>query len=379
MSLEKKNMIYHIYWGTAGNAGLYLDEIYQSLRKAGYEQKVFVSYYYPFNYGEKIFFKRTEMEHCKYKGLLRKVVMAFEFLNSLFFIFIATFKDKPQIINYSYVSSGNALLLFFLKSIKRLSGARLIITCHDVVPTINGEAAYNKELNIKQHIYSLGDYFLIHNKSSRDELMKLFHVNSSLILWHPFPLMDLSKMDKSTSMGEIKYDFLFIGHMRQEKGISLLVDAWIGFHARYPSSTLCIAGNPNYYEQFLRDRKKACEENNITLKLGFINDEDYIKLVKSARCVVFPYTAGTNSGVISTVVSLNRDVITSNLGMFTTNPFVPKENVFTAGDVDSLVRKMGEYMEGLLVSDSKERVVRYKAEFERRVVDVYNVVMQSLN
>lgn len=372
-------MIYHIYWGTAGNAGLYLDEIYQVLDKAGYRQKAFVSFYYPFDYGEKIFFKRTEMEHCKYKGILRKVIMAFELLSSLFFIFIATIKDKPQIINYSYVSSGNALLLFFLKNIKRLSGARLIITCHDVVPTMNDKAAYNKELSIKQHIYSLGDYFLIHNKSSRDELITLFHVNPSLILWHPFPLMDLSKMDKSTSMGEIKYDFLFIGHMRQEKGISLLVDAWLRFHAKYPGSTLCIAGNPNYYEQYLRDRKNACEENNITLRLGFINDEDYIKLVKSARCVVFPYTAGTNSGVISTVVSLNRDVITSNLGMFTTNPFVPKENVFTAGDVDSLVGKMGAYMEGLLVSDSRERVLRYKAEFERSVVDVYNVVMQSLN
>jgi len=372
-------MIYHIYWGTAGNAGLYLDEIYQALARAGFIQKAFVSYYYPFDYGEKTFFKRTEMEHCKYKGLTRKVMMAFELLNSFLHILFTSIKDKPQIINYSYVSSGNTLVLFFLKIMKRLTSARLIITCHDVIPAMKVKAVYEKEMEIKKQIYSVGDYFLIHNESSRDELINRFHVNNTLILSHPFPLMDLSKIDKTTGVGEIKYDFLFIGHMRQEKGISILFDAWTKFHLKYPDSKLCIAGNPNYYDQYLRDRKETCEENNITLNLGYINDENYIQLVKSARCVVFPYTGGTNSGVISTVVSLNRDVITSDLGMFTTNPFVPKKNIFTTGDVDSLVRKMGDYMEGLLVSDSKERVHKYKAVFERKVVDVYNVVLQSLN
>ena len=50
-------MIYHIYWGTSGNSGLYLDEIYQILKKGGYNQKIYVNYCYPFGYGERIFFK----------------------------------------------------------------------------------------------------------------------------------------------------------------------------------------------------------------------------------------------------------------------------------------------------------------------------------
>jgi hypothetical protein len=47
-------MIYHIYWGTSGNSGLYLDEIYQILKKGGYNQKIYVNYYYPFGYGENL-------------------------------------------------------------------------------------------------------------------------------------------------------------------------------------------------------------------------------------------------------------------------------------------------------------------------------------
>lgn len=115
-------MIYHIYWGTAGNSGLYIDEIYQTLEKAGFNQKVFVSYYYPFNYGEKIFFKRTEMEHCHYRGLLRKLIQALELVYSLIVIWKNAKRDKPQIINYSYVSKGNSLILLFLRQLKGVKG-----------------------------------------------------------------------------------------------------------------------------------------------------------------------------------------------------------------------------------------------------------------
>lgn len=65
-------MIYHIYWGTSGNSGLYLDEIYQILKKGGYNQKIYVNYYYPFGYGEKIFFKRGDVAMSRYKGITRK-------------------------------------------------------------------------------------------------------------------------------------------------------------------------------------------------------------------------------------------------------------------------------------------------------------------
>lgn len=372
-------MIYHIYWGTSGNAGLYTDEIYQTLANAGYEQKAFVSYYYPFDYGEKVFFKRTEMEHCKYKGLLRKLMQAFELVYALLVIWINAKRDKPKIINYSYVSRGNAIILFFLKTIKKIKGTRLVITCHDVIPIIDNKAEYNKEIAIKKRIYSLADNYIVHTENSKKELLQLFDVNDSQVLIHLFPLMDLSKLDENNGnmTDEIEYDFLFIGHMRPEKGVDILFDAWLKFHELYSESKLCIAGNPNYYKNFLLQNEDVCKQSNITLKLGFIKDDDYIRIVKSARCVVFPYTGGTNSGVISTVVSLNRDVITSDIGMFVDNPFVPKENMFVVGDRDSLLEKLIAYIKGISVSDSKERVAIYRAIFDRQVVKVYSKVLDN--
>lgn len=369
-------MIYHIYWGTSGNAGLYTDEIYQTLDKAGYKQKAFVSSYYPFDYGEKVFFKRTEMEHCHYRGLLRKLMQALELVYALIMIWINAKRDKPQVVNYSYVSRGNSLILFFLKQLKKIRGLMLVITCHDVIPIIDNKAEYNKEIAIKKRIYSLADYYIVHTDNSKKELLKLFQVTDSQVLIHPFPLMDLSKLDKKGGerAEDTEYVFLFIGHMRPEKGVDILYNAWMKFHELYPDSKLCIAGNPNYYKDFLAQNADVCKQSNITLKLGFIKDDDYIRIVKSARCVIFPYTGGTNSGVISTVVSLSRDVITSDIGMFTDNPFVPSMNMFKAGDSESLLEKLCEYMKGTLVSDSKARVDNYRELFEKQVAKVYATI-----
>lgn len=371
MKYNNNNLIYHIYWGTAGNAGLYIDEIYQSLNKAGYRQKVFVSYYYPFDYGEKVFFKRTEMEHCRYKGLRRKIMQAFELLYSLCLILWKATIDKPGIVNYSYVSSGNILILSFLKLLKKFSACKLVITCHDVVPFARDEKEYNKELAIKRKIFAKSDYYLIHNQRSKDDLQRLFCISDDQILSHPFPLMDLSKLEQDTSSDAPIYDFLFIGQMRKEKGLNLLLEAWREFIKVYPNAKLCVAGNPLYYKEYLEEEKKWCENNNVTLNLGFVKDSDYAKTVKSARCVVFPYTAGTNSGVISTVVSLDRNIITSDIAMFSENPFVPKENMFLAGDSNALSKKMIEFYEGKLKSGVEQRIISFKADFEEKVKMVY--------
>ena len=373
----KKQLLYHIYWGTAGNAGLYLDEIYQCLSKAGFNQKVFVNFYYPFDYGEKVFFKRTEMEHTRYKGKRRKIMQAIELVSALIKILICARIEKPKIVNYSYVSSGNVLLLFFLKLIKKVSGCYLVITCHDVVPFANVKKRFDKEITIKRKIYALADYYLIHNKESIKDLKSLFGVNENKVLQHSFPLMDLSKLDTNHEESEIKFDFLFIGHMRREKGLDLLVEAWQEFHKQNPTKTLCIAGNPDYYKEYLDERKDSLKDIGVTLILGFIKDNDYINIVKSARCVIFPYTAGTNSGVISTVASLRRDVITSDISMFSANPFVPQDNMFHAKSVPALTNKLTDYISDNLVSDSEERISLYRMTFDKELIDVYNFLIKQ--
>ena len=370
-------MIYHIYWGTAGNAGLYLDEIYQTLKRAGYKQKAFVNYYYPFEYGEKVFFKRTEMEHCKYKGILRKAIMGFELLYGLTRVFVASLRDKPRVINYSYAGWGNGLIYLFLKLTRHFNRGNLVITCHDVIPSVRSKKGYDKELRTKAKCYAIADKLLVHNENSIDDLKKCFGVDRDKVLIHPFPIMDLSKLDKGSDYSSKQYDFLFIGHLRREKGVEILFESWPEFHKKCPKATLCVAGNPAFYEEYIMSRKEICDKCNIDLRLGFISDEDYIGIVKSANCVVFPYTAGTNSGVISTVISLGRNVITSDIGMFANNPLVPKENMFKAGDKEALISLMKKVYHEAISHNAdvswkcaNDRIKIYREDFDAKVVAV---------
>ena len=298
-------------------------------------------------------------------------MQAVELFTAFVSIVVAARKDKPQIVNYSYVSTGNQLILIFLRTIKRISACKLVITCHDVVPFATNDAAYNKEMRIKSQIYALADAYIIHNDNSRKDLVRLFSVDESKIYEHPFPIMDLSKIDKEQSVIPKKYDFLMIGHLRKAKGIEFLMEAWKKYHKKNPNAILCIAGNPTTYCQYFIEHQQDCIDSNMVLRLGFVNDSDYINLVKSSHCVLFPYNAGTNSGVISTVISLNRMVITSDIVMFVNNPLIPQDSYYKCGDIESFLERLDLFYnkEGIDYSDV---IHSYRTYFDNAVKDVYN-------
>ncbi len=126
-------------------------------------------------------------------------------------------------------------------ALKKVSGAKLIITCHDVNPheIIKGELKY------RQLIFNTGDYLLVHNDNSINDLTVNFLTKKEKIIIHPFPIMDISKLIASSDLFN-PCDFLFIGHLRKDKGIEFLLDVWKDFYTLHSSAKLCV-----------------CEENNL--------------------------------------------------------------------------------------------------------------------
>lgn len=361
-------MIYHIYWGTSGNSGLYLDEIYQCLKNAGYRQRVFVNYYYPFDYGDKVFFKRGDVAMSKYKGVLRKLFQLQEIMFGYFRIIIASLKDKPAVINYSHVGQSYFFVVLFLKLLKKVSGAKLMITCHDVCPhgLVSGEMINRKK------IFRAGDYLLVHNENSIKELNELFGIEKSRIVQHLFPIMDLSKLTMDNNPIEKDTDFLFIGHLRKDKGVEFLLDAWKDFYGINEKATLKICGRKLPDSEF---DENELSKYNIEFNLRFIDDDEYYHYVKSARYVILPYLQGTNSGIISTVLSLDTNVITSDIPMFKENPLVPADCMFANGDKQSLVDKLQEKW---LVNNNSvsSTLIDYKKRFKKEVIETYSEIVK---
>lgn len=361
-------MIYHIYWGTSGNSGLYLDGIYKVLEKEGYSQRSFVNYYYPFNYGDKIFFKRGDVAFSKYKGKVRKIFQLLEVINGYVTILFCSLKDKPNLINYSHAGHSFFFIPLFLKILKKTSGAKLLLTCHDVMP--HGGAP--SEMKYRKKIFHLADILLVHNKHSKIELTDIFGVDEERIVEHLFPIMDLARLPKTTKIFS-PVDFLFIGQMREDKGVLLLLDLWPEFHKLVPEATLRICGKP---QPGLVIKEKLLSDCNVELNLRFISDQDYPAYVESARYVILPYLQGTNSGIISTVLSSGADVITSDLPMFSENPLVDEVDMFRCGDKESLMNKMREKYNLKHTSIKEKKLSEYSEEFVKGVKFVYTNILK---
>ena len=370
MKKKERIDVIHVYYGTQGVAGLYIDEIYKTLDNRLINQEVFVSYYFPFNYGKKIFFKYTDLASGVKNSLLRKYIRALELILGLLYVIIYSAIKKPKIINYS-LNSSLWTDIIFLKAIKFVSKANIIITCHDVIPFSKNERDKEKQIMYRKEIFDYADYLLVHNENSIKDLKKVYNVKDDKIRLHPFPLMDLGKLNFGSNFVDKEYDFAFIGHLRREKGIEVLVESWKKISKIYPNAKLLIAGNtPSKIDSF-----KEIENTNVDFKLKFLTDKEYIDYINKSSTIILPYEEGTNSGVVYNLISLDVNIIYSNLGMFTSNSLLDENGVFERGNVEDLVKRMEFYYKKNKISNRK--LDDYKKSFDLHTYNLYKKILQK--
>lgn len=372
--------IFHIYYGTAGNSGIYTNEIFNGLNNK-YSQLLFVNHYYPFNNKEakKVFFKYTEKhENNRWKlrsKLIRKLLRMLELFKGYFIVLKDVQKHKPKLINYNLINLPGCNLLFNL--VRLISpNTKIMVTCHDV-------KAFSSTSLINYHkVYKKADYLLVHNEISSKVLKNEFNIEDEKIIEHDFPLMDLGTLsvDKSYSAkSDTIIKFLFIGSIRKEKGVSLLIDAWSKI-GDLPSVQLTIAGQISDEVHLNFDRIQRFK--NVELKLDRLNDNEYYKLIKDTDFVIFPYTQIGNSGVLSTIVNMNCIIISSDLEYFIENPYVYNELTFKSGNHEELYSLINKTINlsfeerNQYLVKTREAVEQHKSAFKENIVKSYTKVLK---
>jgi glycosyltransferase involved in cell wall biosynthesis len=375
--------ITHLYFGTAGAAGLYTHRIQQALSKK-FKQDCIVNHYFPFDYGRRYFFRFTELSgknvfrSWKY---LRFFIRYLELVAGLLCSTVLLARNGSKIVNYNLISQHNVEYLF-LRFWKRSLKKRIVITLHDVVPFAPQYKSFFAVANTKQKIIDLADYILVHNKNSIDDFRSSFEFNGEIVE-HSFPIMDLQDMfgaaanDRLAHGGSEPYKFLFVGHPRIEKGLDLLVKAWKLIDSGRNNCKLVVASNIDKRSPIYAD---LCAMENVEILPTFVSDDLYYELISSSDCVLLPYKRGTNSGIPGSVLSLGVRVICSDIPMFKNNALIPTDSFFQTENAEAMAEKMLEILHvdrvhGRDVAGLEAEVEKYNRRFKEEIVLLYDALL----
>lgn len=103
-------------------------------------------------------------------------------------------------------------------------------------------------------------------------------------------------------------EILFFGRLGYYKGVDVLLEAMTEVWARHPEATLTIAGDGE-----LEDHP-ALDDARVTLRRGYLPDEEVPALFAAARCVALPYRQASQSGVGSLAKRFGRPLVVSEVG-----------------------------------------------------------------
>jgi glycosyltransferase involved in cell wall biosynthesis len=340
---------------TSGSAGAYVDEIKRALGEK-FPIEFVVNYHFQGTYGHKFFYRYSELSAQKKfsLGRLRLYVRALEMLWAFFRLFILI--KRRRVTSICYALSSNIIIEYvFLWSVKRLFGVKVAVVCHDVIPFLKVGENLRKESKVRGKFYELADVLIVHNENSRGELIEHFATDPAKIQYFRFPLYESFNLGRSSSdenrLNQKPVSFLFIGSMRPEKGVDILLQAWELVRSRNDACVLTIAGHV----------PKGCDyafgdglDPRLTVIAEFLDDDRFGRLIGEADCVVLPYTRGTNSAVASSVLAAGRDLIVSDIPMFINNELIPQFSFFKSGDIHDLAERMSAYA-ALAVDEKRQR------------------------
>lgn len=364
----RKSLAIHVDYGSKGNSGLYIHEILENL-EGNFDVEAYVHSQYDY--------QSKGVVHSvfdRYSSLFKvsKLKQLYKLLDLYFVLFsilirVLFIQDRKV---YLFVSLYEpfAIYKYFLKWSRLNKRVTNIVTVHDAEPLFNNYPAIimTRQNAIIHHSH----FIIVHTEESLQKVTSL----GKKIFKYPFPLMKLTPVNKQSEATRIK--FLFLGYLRKEKGINLLIEAWSIIGKKNPNVQLTIAGGLPFGLQYEFDKLDKCK-----LLLHYIPEDLYAEIIHECDYAILPYTGGTNSGIISTIASLDKPAIASDLPMFKESAFTLPELIFKTGDLNSLVDKITETIHNHenrysdLVGEIKSRNNNYMSKFKLELNNTYQSIL----
>lgn len=227
---------------------------------------------------------------------------------------------QGNVVHAQWWSSVLAPLYFTIFSICKLRHKKIIITVHNVTPHENN--FLNKILD--SLILNFGDYFVVHSFRNISELNETFGIPLEKIMRIPIGAFKSYTENSVTSEdARRKLDLpvhnkviLFFGHIRDYKGLEVMLEALIYIKDIVENVTLVVAGSPwVQWEKYDSIIKKNNLERYIRLHLRFIPSSETKYFYNASDLVVLPYKKfAAQSAVGAVALAFKKPLIVTNVG-----------------------------------------------------------------
>lgn len=359
--------IWHVYYGTRGTAGAYIDALQEAMRAAGAPGRAFVSSAYRFDPKGvvRMFFPFTD--RFDYQGKGRRLLRGLELVLGYALILIASVASRPA-LNLSLTDDYRATWLFF--RLCKWAGLRMYLTCHDVIA--HGGAVTSTRLDMMNR----ADFVIVHSEHARRTYLSLVGPSADpKVLVLPFPWSSYDSILSPAGVQDARRRWnerlggrpfvCFLGVVRRSKGVETLLRAWEGLNDRH-GHQLVIAGK---WDDATPLKPLAESLPDCLVDDRYVGDEEFAYLIRAASWVVLPYHDYTHSSVLMSVLKQGGAPLTSDIAMFQ-EVLGRSEWMFPAGSAEGLRGTLDRALslpasELSVVKDAASRVV---ADEERRLV-----------
>lgn len=214
-----------------------------------------------------------------------------------------------------------ACLLFLIDIlILRLMGIKMVWTVHNLV-SHNSEFP-QLEIWLRSYLSKFVDHLIFHNQSSLELVKKDHPINLKKVRVIPhgnYRTVYGSPVDSQNARQELDLPltgriYLNLGYLKPYKGLEKLLSVWTQHSQQFPEDTLLIAGKPVHEAYALELTQQASQQNNVKLRLEFIEDSKISVFFSASDVVIFPFKKILTSGSLILAMSYNKPIIAPKLG-----------------------------------------------------------------
>lgn len=241
---------------------------------------------------------------------------AISYLFSYICIFFLVLKCRPRVIHLQWMRIPK-FDVAFLKTVKLLTGCRIIFTAHNILPHNQG----NKQIVDYGRMYKLADAIIVHTHATKHELTAIFsNIEDKVVViahgllqltYDPDLLKQQEEQLEEHYQLNGKFVFSALGFQYHYKGNDLLAEVWATtpeLRDNKHCKLLLVGKNRGV------DLSAANGIENVIIEDRVISDEEFYYLLAHTDVYLLPYRKISQSGVLLTAISVGTPFLVTNVG-----------------------------------------------------------------